>query len=67
MALNVEAYEYSDYNDYMALGFKILVHEKNEIPLIDANGFAIVPGVLTYVAIKKSKVSNTIEETAGIN
>lgn len=56
MSLNTEAYEYSNYNYYMALGFKILVHERNEIPLIDANGFAIMPGVLTLVAIRKSKV-----------
>lgn len=40
-----------------SVGFKMLVHEKNEFPLIDGMGFSTMPGVATFVAIKKNMVS----------
>lgn len=56
MTLNAELYEYAKINYDLAVGFKMLVHQKNELPLIYANGFAIMPGMVTSVGIRKTKV-----------
>ncbi len=55
MTLDTELDEY-DSKTAEAVGFKVLVHEKNELPLVEGNGFSIMPGVTTFVAIKKHKV-----------
>jgi hypothetical protein len=57
MKLNTEINEY--YAKLAeAVGFKVLIHAKDEFPLVDSNGFSVMPGVTTFAAIKKHKVTN---------
>ena len=37
-------------------GFKIHIHDQNEPPLVKENGFAVMPGACTFVAVTKTKV-----------
>lgn len=57
MTLDAELTEY--YKPLApTIGFKVLIHEENELPLVEGNGFAVMPGVATFVAIKKNKVKS---------
>ena len=56
MILNAELDQYYSETD-QAFGFKVLVHEKDEFPLVEDNGFAIMTGVTTFAAIKKYTVT----------
>ena len=57
MTLDAELDEY--YSKIAeAVGFKVVVHQKNELPLAEGNGFSVMPGATTFVAIKKRKVRN---------
>ncbi|XP_028405459.1 acid-sensing ion channel 1-like isoform X1 [Dendronephthya gigantea] len=57
MTLNTQIKEYT-HRLAPAIGFKILVQEKNEVPLTDVNGFATMTGVSTFVAIRKNAVKS---------
>jgi hypothetical protein len=61
MTLNAEINEY-DSRLAEDVGFKVLVHEKNEHPLVEGNGFATMPGVSTFVAVKENKVRGMIRD-----
>ena len=37
-------------------GFKVKVHDENEVPLANEHGFAVMPGTATFVALKVTKV-----------
>ncbi|XP_065666594.1 acid-sensing ion channel 1C isoform X1 [Hydra vulgaris] len=39
-------------------GFKVMIHDQNEPPLINELGFAIHPGMHTFCSIRKTKVLN---------
>ena len=54
--LNVELEEYFNDEVAPAIGFKILIHEQNELPLVKENGFAVMPGATTFVSMKERKV-----------
>ena len=64
MTLNAEIDEY-DSRLAEDVGFKVLVHEKNEHPLVEGNGFATMPGVSTFVAVKENKVRGMIRDARG--
>ena len=40
-------------------GFKVMVHDQEEPPLINELGFAIQPGTHTFCGLRKEVVSNT--------
>ena len=55
LSLNVQQEAY--YGSYSTIaGFKVHIHNKNEPPLVDENGFAVMPGTCTFVAVTKTKV-----------
>ena len=55
MVLNAQQEQY--YGSYSTIaGFKVHVHNKNEPPLVEENGFAVMPGTCTFVAVTKTKV-----------
>ena len=55
LALNAQQEQY--YGNYSKIaGFKVHVHNKNEPPLVEENGFAVMPGTCTFVAVTKTKV-----------
>ena len=41
-------------------GFKVMIHDQDEPPLINELGFAIHPGMHTFCAVRKTKVSNIL-------
>ena len=53
--LNVEQYEYIGSN--LNAGIKVLLHDQDEMPQMDNQGFSVAPGMRSLVAIKKTTVS----------
>ena len=54
--LNIEQNEYFGALTYLA-GLKVLVHDQDTPPLVETLGFAVSPGVSTFVATRIKKVS----------
>lgn len=60
LRLNLEEKDHVS-NDYsMESGFKVLVHDQNEYPMIEeSEGFALQPGTHTFAALREKRVSLT--------
>ncbi|KAJ8028596.1 Acid-sensing ion channel 1 [Holothuria leucospilota] len=56
LALNVQQNEYSGGGMNGAVGFVVMLHEQDDVPLVYDLGFLASPGFLTQVAIKKKVV-----------
>lgn len=54
--LNVWQPEYYGVDGYVA-GLKILIHDPDTPPMVDELGFAMGPGMSSFAAIRKHKVS----------
>lgn len=55
LTLSAEQDKYYGINSVIA-GFKVHIHNQNEPPLVKENGFAVMPGTCTFVAVTKKKV-----------
>ena len=55
LELNTQQDQYYGQQSTIA-GFKIHIHGQNEPPLVKENGFAVMPGTCTFVAVTKTKV-----------
>ncbi|XP_048582389.1 acid-sensing ion channel 2 isoform X2 [Nematostella vectensis] len=58
LRLNAESDEYYGPFSYDATGFKLAVHDQNEIPNMDEDAFDISPGFLTNIRIRREKEIN---------
>ena len=54
--LNVRQDDYYGADGYLA-GLKILIHDPDTPPMVDELGFAVGPGMSSFAAIRKQKVS----------
>ena len=58
LRLQVQSEEYILLpNQEYSVGWKILIHDQDEMPLVADYGFALSPGTHTFVALTKRKVS----------
>ena len=58
--INIEQEYYTEPYDggHQEAGLKFLVHNENDLPLIDALGMAAPPGFHSYVAVRQSQFTN---------
>ena len=60
LELNTQQDQYYGQESTIA-GFKIHIHGQNEPPLVKENGFAVMPGTCTFVAVTKTKVRYSLK------
>jgi hypothetical protein len=55
--LNAEVDEYYGIFSYTGTGFKVLVHDQDDYPLMENNGFDVSAGFKMTYAMTKEKVA----------
>ena len=59
LVLNIEQYEYMK-GPHNAVGLKLLLHQKDAVPLVQDFGDNIPAGMHTFVAVSISKVNSIL-------